>query len=369
MSPRDDPPEQSETAPQAKSRNGLRGWLRAPLARRHRAITVAVVVLAAAAVWGIVALTARTQVTVVPVTRGPAVEAVYATGVVEPVNWAKVAPTIVGRIAEVFKRDGAKVKTGDVLMRLDDREAKANLAQLEARLKFTREELDRYQALVQRKIASQQAYERARSDHIQALAAVAAARQRLNDYALTAPLDGIVLRHDGEVGETVSAGQVLYWVGREHPLRIVADVDEEDIPQVRLGQEALLTADAFGERVFTGKVAEITPKGDPVNKNYRVRIAIPDTTPLRIGMTTEVNIVVARRERALLIPFSALRKGMVFVVQDGRARRKTVVAGILGDTKVEIRGGLLEGELVVVDPPESLKDGDRVRAKRPEPAS
>jgi RND family efflux transporter MFP subunit len=330
---------------------------------------VGVLLLAAAVIWGVATALERPTVTVVPVARGPAVEAVYATGVIEPVHWAKVAPTIVGRIAEVDRRDGAKVKKGDVLMRLDDREAKANLAQLEARLKFTREELERYQALVQRRIASQQAYERARSDHVQALAAVAAARQRLNDYTLTAPLDGIVLRHDGEVGETVSAGQVLYWVGREYPLRVVAEVDEEDIPLVRLGQKALLTADAFGERVFTGKVAEITPKGDPVNKNYRVRIAIPDTTPLRIGMTTEVNIVVRERQRALLVPFSALRNGAVFTVVDGRARRKTVNAGIVGDKRVEIRGGLLDGELVIVDPPEGLKNGDRVRAERGEPAS
>jgi RND family efflux transporter MFP subunit len=328
---------------------------------------VAAVLLVAAAVWGVGAVFERPAVTVVAVSRGPAVEAVYATGVIEPVHWAKVAPTIVGRIAAVAKRDGAKVKKGDVLMRLDDREAKANLAQLEARLKFTREELDRYQALVQRRITSQQAYERARSDHIQALAAVAAARQRLNDYTLTAPLDGIVLRHDGEVGETVSAGQVLYYVGREYPLRVVAEVDEEDIPLVRLGQKALLTADAFGARVFAGKVAEITPKGDPVNKNYRVRIAIPDTTPLRIGMTTEVNIVIQERKRALLVPFTALRNGAVFVVADGRAQRKTVNAGIIGDKRVEIRGGLLEGELVIVEPPEGLEDGDRVRAKNSEP--
>jgi len=364
MSPRDGQPEKAAQSPKAKSRSGLRDWLRAPFSPRRRVWTVAVLLLAAAAIWGANTAFERLMVTVVPVTRGPAVEAVYATGVVEPVHWAKVAPTIVGRIAEVFKRDGASVKMGDVLMRLDDREAKANLAQLEARLKFTREELDRYQALVQRKIASQQAYERARSDHIQALAAVAAARQRLSDYQLTAPLDGIVLRHDGEVGETVSAGQVLYWVGREFPLWVIADVDEEDIPLVRLKQKALLTADAFGKRVFSGTVAEITPKGDPVNKNYRVRIAVPDTTPLRIGMTTEVNIVVEERQRALLVPFSALRKGAVFVVVDGRARRKPVNSGIIGDKRVEIRGGLMEGELVIANPPEGLEDGDRVRVTR-----
>lgn len=364
MSPRDEP---GETVPQEQGKTGLRTWIKAPFSRRRRLGTLGVLFLLAGAVWGITAATGRTVVTVVAVSRGPAVEAVYATGVIEPVHWAKVAPTIVGRIAEVARRDGAKVTKGDVLMRLDDREAKANLAQLEARLKFTREELERYQALVKRRITSQQAYERARSDHIQALAAVAAARQRLADYTLTAPLNGIVLRHDGEVGETVSAGQVLYWVGREYPLRVVAEVDEEDIPLVRLGQQALLTADAFGKRVFAGKVAEITPKGDPINKNYRVRIAVPDTTPLRIGMTTEVNIVVQQRKRALLVPFSALRNGAVFMVEGGRARRKTVNAGIVGDKRVEILGGLMEGQIVIVDPPEGLQDGERVRAKRTQP--
>jgi len=336
---------------------------------RRRLIVLGVVVAVAAGGWGISAAFGRPSVAVAPVTRGPAVEAVYATGVVEPVYWAKVAPTIVGRIASIARRDGAKVKKGDVLLRLDDREAKAKLAQTEARLKFTSEELERYRALVQRRIASQQVYERARSDHVQALAAVAAARQRLADYTLVAPLNGIVLRQDGEVGETVSAGQVLFWVGRQSPLRIVAEVDEEDIPNVKLGQKALLTADAFGARVFAGKVAEITPKGDPVNKNYRVRIAIPDTTPLRIGMTTEVNIVIQERRRALLVPFTALRNGAVFVVVDGRAIRRTVDAGIVGDTKVEIKGGLREGDRVITNPPAGLNDGDRVRVQKPKSGS
>jgi len=331
--------------------------------RRGWTIGIGIIVLAGL-IWAIFGATRPLTVPVVAVARGPAVEAVYATGVVEPVHWAKVAPTIVGRIATVVMRDGAKVRMGDVLMRLDDREARANLARQEARLKFTREELQRYQALVRRRITSQQAYERARSEHIQALAEVAAARQRLSDYTLKAPLDGIVLRHDGEVGETVAAGQVLYWVGREHPLRIIAEVDEEDIPLVRLGQKTLLTADAFGSRVFDGAVAEITPKGDPINKNYRVRVSIPNTTPLRIGMTTEVNIIVRRVEKALLVPFSAVRDGAVFVVEDGRARRRRVKTGIVGDDKVQITGGLKAGEPVVADPPDSLRDGDRVRAVR-----
>lgn len=339
---------------------GIAGMLR----RRLWVVAFGLLVLSAAG-WAVITVTAGVSVSVVAVTRGTAVEAVYATGVVEPVYWSKVAPTIVGRIAQVLARDGNKVRKGQVLLRLDDRKPQAELARLMAKLKFTAEELERYTELSRRRIASRQAYERARSDHIQALSAVAGARQQLTDYVLTAPLDGTVLRQDGEVGETVAAGHILFWVGKQTPLRIVAEVDEEDIPTVRIGQRALLTADAFGTRVFEGAVKEITPKGDPVNKTYRVRIAVPDNTPLRIGMTTEVNIVVHKVERALLIPFTALRKGVVFVVENGRARRRPVIPGIVGERSAQIKDGLALGEIVVVAPPPGLKDGDRVRVKAP----
>lgn len=343
---------------------GIGGGLR----RRLWVLGIGLLVLTAAG-WAAITMTAGVSVSVAPVTRGTAVEAVYATGVVEPVYWSKVAPIIVGRIAQVSARDGDKVRKGQVLLKLDDRKAQADLARLMARLKFTREELDRYLELSRRKIASRQAYERARSNHIQALSSVAGARQKLTDYVLTAPLDGTVLRQDGEVGEIVAAGQILFWVGKETPLRIVAEVDEEDIPTVRVGQRALLTADAFGTRVFEGAIKEITPKGDPVNKNYRVRISVPNDTPLRIGMTTEVNIVVRKEERALLVPFSALRKGVVFVVENGRARRRPVIPGIVGERSIQIKDGLVLGELVVLAPPPGLKDGDRVRVKAREKKS
>lgn len=338
------------------------GLLRALFKPRRRPWTILVLaILIGAGGWAAYSATKRVSVETAAVARGPAVEAVYATGVVEPVYWAKVAPTIVGRIAEIMMRDGDRVDRDDPLLRLDDREARAELARLEARQKFTGEELERYERLARSSIASQQAYERARSEHIQALAQVAAAKQRLADYTLRAPLDGTVLRQDGEVGETVTAGQVLFWVGKRTPLRIVADVDEEDIPRVQLGQAALIAADAFGGHVFRGKIDEITPKGDPINKNYRVRVSLPEGTPLHIGMTTEVNIVVRRTEDALLVPYEAVRQGTVWVVANGRIERRAVKTGIVGDRQIQILEGLKEGEVVVADPPAGLTAGERVK--------
>lgn len=303
------------------------------------------------------------DVTVSAPIRGPAVQAVYATGVVEPVHWAKVTPLLRGRIAEICACEGQTVARGERLARLDDREEQAAISELEARATFLTSELERYRRLVQRNVASAQAYERAASDVAQVKAAIAAARERLRHLELVAPLAGVVLRKDGEVGEVVQPGEVLFWIGRERPLWIVAEVDEEDIPVVQPGQKVLIKADAFPAQSLPGSVERITPKGDPVNKNYRVRIALPDDTPLHIGMTTEINIVAREQQDALLVPVEALRQNGVFVVKEGRARHRTVETGIIGNNRAQIVSGLSSDDPVVTDPPAGLADGDRVRVR------
>jgi membrane fusion protein, multidrug efflux system len=146
-------------------------------------------------------------------------------------------------------------------------------------------------------------------------------------------------------------------------MRIEAEVDEEDIPKVMRGQKVLVKADAWPNRTFTASVTSLTPKGDPVSKNYRVRITLDPEQPLQIGMTAEVNIVVRETKDAMLVPFSALRGEAVFVVEGARVRKRTIKAGIVGTAKVEVLAGLKDGDLVVTDPPEGLKDGVFVKAR------
>ena len=100
-------------------------------------------------------------------------------------------------------------------------------------------------------------------------------------------------------------GEILFWIGQPSPLQLVAEVNEEDIPKVSEGQTALIKADAFPDRELTAQVSRITPKGDPVLKNYRVYLDLPRDTPLRIGMTAEINIVTAEKTDALLLPLAA----------------------------------------------------------------
>lgn len=302
-------------------------------------------------------------VTVARAELGRAVEAVYATAVVEPVHWGRVGTVAIGRLVAISAREGDKVEKGDELARLDDEAARARVRELTARRDQLQADVARLRPLAEKGFASQQSLERTQSDLKQTVAALAAARSALEDLVLRAPLDGVVLRRDGEIGETVGPEAALFWVGKPRPLRAEAEVDEEDIPRVAVGQKVLIKADAFPGRVLDGKVAEITPKGDPVTKSYRVRIALPDDTPLMIGMTVEANIVVSVNESAVLVPAAALAADgeAVWAVRDGQARRVPVRIGAKGGARIEVREGLSAGATVIVSPAEGLRDGARVR--------
>jgi len=324
-------------------------------------VLLVLLLAAAAAFWH---FSQPREVALVSLKRGEAAEVVYATGIVEPRTWAKVTPLLRERIVELCNCEGEAVERGAVLARLDSRQPEATLAELRARQKFTSSDYDRVAALVERRVASDQALDRARSERGQIEALIAGQETRLESYALRAPVSGVVLRQDGEVGEVAEPGTVLFWVGEPKPLRVEAEVNEEDIPRVTVGQRAVLKADAFPDRVLEAKVDAITPKGDPIAKTYRIHLALPEDTPLRIGMTVEVNVIARVSSDALLIPTSALRGSSLFVVENGVARRRDVKAGIRGAGNTQILQGLGEADRVIAPFPDDLADGAKVSEKR-----
>jgi RND family efflux transporter MFP subunit len=315
-------------------------------------------------------------------TTGPALEAVYATGSVEPVNWARVGPATRARLTGVLVEEGERVAEGQAMARLDDRQARSLADEAEARARFAAEDLARTRTLVARDIAARTTLERAERDARAARATADAALQRLEDYVVRAPTDGLVLRRDAEVGEVVDTPASLFWIGEPRPLRVTAEVDEEDIARITAGQRVLLRADAFPGRVMEAEVAQITPKGDTTRKAYRVRLNLPDDTPLLIGMSVEANIVLRETPDAVLVPPAAVvlpiadrrasaatpppppgttRRGVVWVVEKETARRREVEIGVQGPRATEIRRGLATGEAVILDPPHGLRDGQAIR--------
>ncbi len=307
------------------------------------------------------------QVSVAEVKRGSVAEVVYATGVVEPTRWAKVIAYQRKRIVDICECEGKQVKAGDMLARLDDTEEKANLAELEARRALLKNDLDRVTGLYKLNAATKTALDQATTALNEYDARIDARRQKLADLVLRAPIDGVVLRRDGNIGDMagIGANDAMFWVGQPKPLRLVADVNEEDMPRVKVGQTVLLRHDGFPGQSLEAKVGEITPKGDPQTKTFRVYLALPENTPLRIGMSVEANIVIAARDNALVVPKEAIANDSADRVVDGKVVRTQVKAGVRGVRLVEIVSGLEEGALVVSPAQPALKDGARVRAIGP----
>ncbi len=326
-----------------------------------RALALALLIAVAAAFWWF-RYGRGPEVTAVEPARGTAVEIVYATGAVEPVRWAKVASVVRDRIIEICDCEGRQVKAGDVLARLNDKEQKAALQELRAREDFAKKELDRQTRLSEKGVATQQNFERTSMELRSIQALILQQMEKLEDRTIAAPIEGTVLRRDGEVGEIAEAGQILFRIGAEKPLRVVAEVNEEDVPRVAVGQRVLLRTDAFKDQDLEGLVNEITPMGDPVAKTFRIKIALPDDTPLKPGISVEANVVAREKPNALVIPADAVSGSKVFVLSGDRVRERTITTGLRGTRAIEVLSGLAETEQVAsVSAATALKDGQRVR--------
>jgi RND family efflux transporter MFP subunit len=293
---------------------------------------------------------------------GPAVAAVYATGSVEPTVMLPIAPRVAGTLAELHADEGSHVSRGQDLARLEDSDLSGTVDELGARARYARDQFERTRELVERGFVSPTELDRTRTERDAAEASLRRASAQRGFMHLVSPADGTIIRRDGEVGQYVPAGQAVFTLACCAPLRVTADVDEEDITRVHAGQKVVLRADALPGRVLEGHVSAVTPKGDPVARSYRVRIALAEPGALRVGMTVEANLVYEEHAQAVLVPSAAVHEGAVWTVEDGRLHRRTVRSGISGPERTEILEGLAAGALVATGPAASLREGRRVRA-------
>lgn len=296
--------------------------------------------------------------------RGAAVEAVYATGTVEATVMLPIAPRNTARLTELLADEGAEVKKDQPMARLEDNDLKSSLRELEAKQSFAQSDYARQKKLFDRGFASREALDQARSNLDSAMAAVERAKTEAGYMTLLAPADGLIIRRDGEIGQLIPSNQPVFWMSCCAPLRVSAEVDEEDIAKVQPGQKVAISADAFPGQVFHGKVQSITPKGDAVARSYRVRIGFDGEVPLRIGMTAENNIIISENSEALLVPIAAVRNNHVGVVRNGRLQLIDVKTGARDGKSIEIRDGLVEADFVVVPYPDKISDGVMVRVNQ-----
>ncbi len=291
---------------------------------------------------------------------GPAILAVYASGTVEASVMMPIAPRNGARLVELDADEGSDVKTGQTLGRLEDTDLRQNTEQLVAQERFAKSDLDRDTTLLSANAIARQVYDRALSAWQAAKAAVSGAAAQTGFMALLSPGDCRVIQRDGEIGQFIAPNTPVFWLSCNAPLRVTATVDEEDIALVRVGQKVLIRADAFPGRIFDAQVTSITPKGDPVGRSYRVRIALPHDTPLEIGMTTEANIIARIDQSALLLPDSAIADGAVWRIVDGRADRVAVTTGAKSGNSVEVVRGIARDDVVIRDASAAPANGAKV---------
>jgi len=199
----------------------------------------------------------------------------------------------------------------------------------------------------------------AQSRYDAAQATLDKARATLDAATMVAPFDATVISVGAELGDLVSSNTNIVTLADLTALRIVAAIDETDISQVQVGQDAVITFDSFPGRTFSGKVLEIPLEGT-LSQNvvtYEVLISLQgaEDVGLKSGMTANVRIIVGRKQNVLLVPVLAVQQadsGNVVMVQDSpqaAAVATPVELGLSDGTYVEVTRGLNEGDQVVIE--------------------
>ena len=260
--------------------------------------------------------------------KGDVTQTVSANGTLNPVVLISVGTQVSGTVKKLYVDFNDKVKKGQALLELDDalvsaaeRQSAANVVNAQAALELALASEARMNALFAQEYVSKQEYDQARQALKSAQAQLALARAQndrdranLNFTVIRSPVDGVVIDRVVDLGQTVAASfqtPTLIKIAQDlTEMRIDTSFAEADIGEIREGQKARFTVDAFPNRSFTGEVQQIrlnpTNTQNVVTYNVRVTVANPDHLLLP-GMTAYVNIAVQKREGVLLAPNAALR--------------------------------------------------------------
>jgi RND family efflux transporter MFP subunit len=292
---------------------------------------------------------------------------VVVSGVVEPIRSVAVNSQLSGALLSVQVEEGARVREGQVLARLDDRELAAQEANAEAAHNVAQAAFERAEQLRERQVITIGEYERDRTAYAAARAQLEQVRTRRGFATVRAPVTGVVLEKRVEAGDVVAPQTRLFTVGDVSTMVVRVPVSELDVVALSAGESARVVLDAFPGRTFSGRIRRVFPSADPATRLVPVEVALEGegTSVARPGFLARVSFALGARDGVLLVPASAIVSGTgsqaVFVVENGQAVRRTVETGMTSEGRVEILSGLAAGDTVVVTGSNSLRDGAPVR--------
>lgn len=277
------------------------------------------------------------------------------------VNIASESP---GKVVAVNADLGDYVAKGKVLVQLDDDLKVANFQTAEANYKKAKKDLERYEQLFKEKSTTAAQLDQARFAYETAEAQYKIAKKQLEDTRIKAPFSGFIAARNVEIGSVISTGAMLFNLIDLSTVRVKIQVPEKDIFKIKHGDKVTLTTDALAGETFTGSIENIGSKADEA-KTYPVEVFVKNPKNLlKAGMFVRVQIPSAIKGKSLLISRQSLvgsiRNPQVYVVENNIAKLRSIQIGSEVGKKLEVLGGLKEGELVITNGIINLKDNTKV---------
>ena len=311
---------------------------------------------------------------------------VTATGTIEPVTSVTVGTQVSGIVSKLYVDYNSKVTKGQVIAERDRTNltselntAKANLSSAQSSLNYEKANHQRYETLYKKGLVSADEYENARLSYEKAVQQVKTAQEsvkkaetNLNYATITSPIDGVVLSKAVEEGQTVAASfstPELFTIAQDLTnMRVIANVDEADIGDVKEGERVSFTVDAFPNDVFEGQVTQVRQEATTTNNvvTYEVVISAPnEQLKLKPGLTANVTIYTAEKQGVLSVSTKALRftptpetvgkmkiadckgKNKLWTKQGNTLQAHSVQLGMSDGIHTEILSGLAEGTEIV----------------------
>lgn len=305
---------------------------------------------------------------IVTITRGALSIGPRMSGSLTPSSRSIVRAEVPGSVVAIGPELGDAVKKGDLLARIEVKalgdattSAQSGVTSAQAQLDLARREVQRTEALVQGGAIAQRELDRARSQLTaaeatvtQARAQLASSRSQLGDATARAPFDGLIARRAVNVGDVVSPGAEFYEVIDPSTMRLDASVASDDLSAVAPGKAVDFAVRGYPDQKFAGKISRIAPAADPVTRQIRVLVEIPNPgNKLIAGLYAEGRVAVATRE-ALIAPLAAIDASgdqpSVLRVKAGVVERVIVAVGLRDERAelVEISSGLAAGDVVLL---------------------
>ena len=280
-------------------------------------------------------------------------------------------PEIAGRITEILFTEGALIKKGAPLFRMDDRIYMAEMKQAEANLQLARLNYARFKKLAKTGASSRQRLDEAEATLGIAQADYDLARTRVDYTTITAPFDGTVGLRRISPGDYVTVGQELANFVSYDPMKVDFSIPETQMRALRANQKIDITVEAIPGRIFAGDVYAIDPQVDVSGRAVALRatIANPDFL-LKPGFFARVSLLVEEKPEALLIPEAAIvpqgnDKFVYRITPENTASLSPITLGVRKDGQVEVVTGLSAGDLVVTSGQIKLREGASVAPKEP----